>query len=93
MEVSPPLPLESADEREKEYGLARKAELEMALRQKSLYRQEYMEELFEVQTRANLFSELEVLRFRHWADSHGTQVMANRQAVITAADEAGLKRR
>jgi len=87
LEICPPIPVETSEERAQQYSDERRAVIERALRQRSLYRQEQMTELYEIQSRANLFSECEVLKFKSWATAHGTKVKDSRLAVNAALSQ------
>jgi len=80
-EMCPPLPLDTAEARAEQYATCRMATFEEALGQRTLYRQPPMVEAYEVQSRANIFSELEVLKFRTWAVTHSSVMTASRREV------------
>lgn len=51
------------------------------LAQPSLYRQAALRDAYEIQTKANIYSELELLKFRDWSRDHNDSMLQHRGAV------------
>ena len=81
MEMSPPMPVEDAEEREITYARERESLLEESLAQQTIFRQDFLRDAYEVQAKANIFSELELMRFKNWSTSHSTNMLAHRSDV------------
>lgn len=81
LEICPPLPLGTAEERKQANYALRQQLIEEGLSRRTVYRQEAMVDAYEVQTRANLFSESEVLKFRTWAATHNSTMKSKRAEV------------